>query len=101
MTGQVTTKDALKFCDDAMRNWGRVNFDNDGLEDLRVALDKHRIAAQAELLEAWLEWFEASDELAELERNYDTTKKFDMALWAQSEAENKARAAIAKAKGEA
>ena len=58
------------------------------------------IASAPELLEAWVDWFDAAKILAELERRGDTTKRFDDALWAQECAENKARAAIAKATGQ-
>jgi len=49
------------------------------------------------LCEAWQEYFAAVETLADLERNNDTTKRFDDALYAKERAENKARAALAKA----
>lgn len=57
-------------------------------------------AASLDLLEAWEEWFETRDRLAELERNSDTTKRFDDALYAQERAEAKAQRAIAAVRGE-
>lgn len=53
-------------------------------DDLREALS-----------EAWLEYFEAKAELAELERNRDTTRRFDRALDKQFDAEEKARRTLA------
>ena len=47
------------------------------------------------LREAWQEYFEANDELAELERNRDSTSRFDRALYKKSDAEDKARRALA------
>jgi hypothetical protein len=47
------------------------------------------------LREAWQEYFEAEDELAELERNRDSTSRFDRALYKKSDAEDKARRALA------
>jgi hypothetical protein len=48
------------------------------------------------LREAWQEYFEANDELAELERNrLDSTSRFERALYKKSDAEDKARRALA------
>jgi hypothetical protein len=58
------------------------------------------IAAAPDLLEAWQEYFAAVETLAELESNRDTTKHFDDAFYAKERAENKARAALAKAVGQ-
>lgn len=57
--------------------------------------------AAPDLLEAWEEWFKATDQLAELERNSDTTKRFDEALYAKERAETKAKNAIARVRGDA
>jgi hypothetical protein len=57
------------------------------------------VAAAPDLLEAWQEYFAAREKLAKLERNCDTTKRFDEALYARERAENKARIAIANATG--
>lgn len=46
------------------------------------------------LCEAWQEYFAAVEALAELERNSDTTKRFDEALYRKSDAEEKARRAL-------
>lgn len=55
------------------------------------------IAALPELIEAWQEYFEATEELAILERARDTTSRFDRALARKEAAENMARAALTKA----
>lgn len=50
VTQAVSRDDALNFLNVAVRNWKLVNFNNDGLEDTRAALDRFvnkRIATQA------------------------------------------------------
>jgi hypothetical protein len=56
---------------------------------------RHRQSQTDALREAWQEYFEAEDELAELERNRDSTSRFDRALYKKSDAEDKARRALA------
>ena len=46
---EVTLEEAMRFCNEAMRNWHKASFDQDGLEDLRVALERHRIQSTAEV----------------------------------------------------
>lgn len=70
----------------------------DQLEDLRQSTQSD-VLVEA-LSEAWQEYFEAKAELAELERNRDTTSRFDRALYKQFDAEEKARRALAALQGQ-
>lgn len=65
----------------------------DQLEDLRQPTQSDDL--REALSEAWQEYFEAKAELAELERNRDTTRRFDRALDKQFDAEEKARRTLA------
>lgn len=63
---QVTTEEAIRFLESAVRNWQHVNFDRDGLEDVRIELNRFRLAAlSCELDEArrlitqWVDWEES------------------------------------------
>ncbi len=38
--GAVTRQEAIAFLECACRNWGKVQFDKDGLEDVRVELQR-------------------------------------------------------------
>ena len=49
-------------------------------------------------LDAWRIYFEARAVLADCERNRDTTKRFDNALYKIEDAENMAKAALAALK---
>jgi hypothetical protein len=68
---------------------------------VREELDKALLAIQSErerakvLVEAWREYFAACEQLAECERDNDTTKRFDAALYRQGDAEDMARKALA------
>ena len=84
---------------DPANEWGR-----EALEAANGALAAHEAnqttapdtTREDALEEAWVEWFKATETLAELERAGDTTKRFDRALWDQEQAEMKARAALAR-----
>ena len=56
----------------------------------------HAIAEVPAMVTAWREYFAAKEELAELERQSDTTKLFDAALQRKEAAELMALAALAR-----
>lgn len=59
----------------------------------------HCVNTHDDLVKAWEEYFAACEELYRLECAGDSTKRFDAALYRKEDAENLARAALAKAKG--
>ena len=93
------------YCDD----WpsGRRNGSRTSSEATQAAITAWNTRADAERIEAltaeneklrdaWQEYLEAAETLAELERCHDTTKRFDRALDKKYAAIEKARAALEK-----
>ena len=67
-----------------------------GRAEQNTQTDALKIAREA--LDAWRIYFEARAVLADCERNRDTTKRFDNALYKIEDAENMAKAALAALK---
>ena len=68
----VSTEEAIKWCESAMRNFDHINLSRDNIEDVREALERFRLAAiiqTTDLGEQWLHNAAASRLADECERD--------------------------------